>query len=696
MLKYIVALVFVLCIVVAVHCHAPDPDWQFSDHVHPEEEVHTSGCGHKGIMEDPEVKSLNQKPLEFMDEGIQMLSDSSQSATTFNKIRITFRTDTVRGDTGYSCYSTADKFPVGTPTSTSVLCSTTVTTNCYRQCEQQHLITTAKENYLIQNHVSKLKILFEGMLSTRTLTQNIKLSAGICGSSIKIPADLVTSGIQASQTDLIVLVMMRPKPSYAGYAFTCGTESTYKRAVIAVLNMCPDVVTDAGSYDTARHELIHVLGFSPTHFPNFVDDTGKPRGASNVVQQFTRSYTGSTGVTNTITISKLITPKVVAYAKSFFNCPTITGVELEEDGAAGSAGSHFDTRIVLNELMTSSNASGRYTRTGRRLTKFSLSVLEDSGWYKLNPSYVADVIDYGKNTGCPITTTRCESWNFKDEGYFCNSRTDTKGNTVERCNFEHAAIGYCDIVQFTKSLGYHEHLYGQPTQGGPVSQFDYCPITVPFSNGNCVNGAMAANRQGVYGQYFGSGSACFNGNLKPSTTTRFDQEARCFKYSCSNGILSILVGTVTIPCPVDQSYKRITTGLPAGYAGYLDCPIRGYDKICGSPNRAYVLSDSESEVERLIQQDLQKQEDVAIVQDQTDDEEEEQEEQEEQLQEEEEEVRCPLGTILCAGRCYLSHRYKCSENDTPVKRTYTRNVSTTEKKFKGCHHGVQGGLNCRG
>ena len=41
------------------------------------------------------------------------------------------------------------------------------------------------------------------------------------------------------------------------------------------------------------------------------------------------------------------TPRVVAAAREFFDCPTLQGVELEEYNEDGKVGSHWDERILV-------------------------------------------------------------------------------------------------------------------------------------------------------------------------------------------------------------------------------------------------------------------------------------------------------------------------------------------------------------
>ena len=45
-------------------------------------------------------------------------------------------------------------------------------------------------------------------------------------------------------------------------------------------------------------------------------------------------------------------PKVLETARKYFNCPSINGVEIENEGGSGSAGAHWERAILHNEQMT--------------------------------------------------------------------------------------------------------------------------------------------------------------------------------------------------------------------------------------------------------------------------------------------------------------------------------------------------------
>ena len=57
-------------------------------------------------------------------------------------------------------------------------------------------------------------------------------------------------------------------------------------------------------------------------------------------------------------------------------------VLLEDNGGSGTAGSHWDERYLFNEYMTVVAWSPL-----QKTTKFTLSLLEDTGWYLVDYDY---------------------------------------------------------------------------------------------------------------------------------------------------------------------------------------------------------------------------------------------------------------------------------------------------------------------
>ena len=46
--------------------------------------------------------------------------------------------------------------------------------------------------------------------------------------------------------------------------------------------------------------------------------------------------------------------KVTEYARTYYKCPSLTGMRLEDEGESESLGSHWERIILENEYMTAS------------------------------------------------------------------------------------------------------------------------------------------------------------------------------------------------------------------------------------------------------------------------------------------------------------------------------------------------------
>ena len=51
-------------------------------------------------------------------------------------------------------------------------------------------------------------------------------------------------------------------------------------------------------------------------------------------------------------VKELVSENVLKVAREHFNCPSITGVPLENEGDMESSGSHFEKLYLGNEIMT--------------------------------------------------------------------------------------------------------------------------------------------------------------------------------------------------------------------------------------------------------------------------------------------------------------------------------------------------------
>ena len=153
-------------------------------------------------------------------------------------------------------------------------------------------------------------------------------------------------------------------------------------------------------FSTFAHEFTHILGFSNDLFTRYVDLTTGAK-LTNVISASTII---SNDGTRSETFQFVITNDVVQYARQYYNCPTLKGVPLENDGGEGSAGSHWEKLFLPTEYMNPT------VENPGIISEFTFSFLRGTGWYKTRIGS-AQYYDWGAGAGCnfhricPQTTT---------------------------------------------------------------------------------------------------------------------------------------------------------------------------------------------------------------------------------------------------------------------------------------------------
>ena len=90
----------------------------------------------------------------------------------------------------------------------------------------------------------------------------------------------------------------------------------------------------------------------------------------------------------------MIIPELVEYAREYFNCPTLTGVELEDEGSrTNSSFSHWEKRIIDEDVMVGN------INLNAGISMFSLIMLNSTGWYKIDKR-LAHNTKWGYKAGC--------------------------------------------------------------------------------------------------------------------------------------------------------------------------------------------------------------------------------------------------------------------------------------------------------
>jgi len=292
------------------------------------------------------------------------------------------------------------------------------------------------------------------------------------------------------------------------------------------------------------HELSHVLAFHPYFFTNLnLISTKNIDG-----QQYT--YINS--------------PKVIEKAKLHFGCDNIKGVQLENDGGSGTAGSHWDSRYMLGDYMMATDYSDIV------LSDISLALFEDTGFYQVN-YYTGGLFRFGKNQGCAFIAKKC-LYNQGKNTLFPNEFCNESGKSF--CSSSHMSKGNCFITTEYSSINKGFRYFGDKHTGG-LSHADYCPVSytsITSNNYYFLNNCRYGNN-GNEGEIFGEDSLCFESSINNS-----GMKSACYKIECdqSSKTFSIYINSKVISCPGEESVLNN----PSGLNGQIKCP--DYNLVCTS------------------------------------------------------------------------------------------------------------------
>ena len=328
------------------------------------------------------------------------------------------------------------------------------------------------------------------------------------------------------------------------------------------------------------HEITHILGFYYDLFQYF------PGGLEKTIKTEKEERTN-------IEKKFIITPKVVEFSKKYFNCNELNGVELENQH--NISWSHWEARILLGEYMTSSSYTPEQV-----ISEFTLALLEDSGWYKVN-YYTGGLMRFGKNKGCDFLKKDCENkhleTNFKYE--FCDF---LKGNQPT-CSLGRQSRTYCKSYtkleinesDYLKNYVRFEKWFGRKNADNcPVNDIEINEEKNTYYVGNChygngkygthnnFNDETKSNEdfEDILGEKYGDNSFCAISNILPEEdSNRFGSQKKayravCYPMFCSSKSLTIQIYDQYIVCPRQGGKVEIN----GKYNGYLICP--DYNLIC--------------------------------------------------------------------------------------------------------------------
>ncbi|VDK34647.1 unnamed protein product [Taenia asiatica] len=258
-----------------------------------------------------------------------------------------------------------------------------------------------------------------------------------------------------------------------GYSSHCQREMNTDRPVAGFINFC---LSHSRHHDLSqldyfvRHEVLHILGFSPSLYAFFRDANGTP-----LTPRHPKSGIPALGWLDSA--RSVSTLQIARFARGYFSCPHLEGVELENQGGIGVSLSHWEMRILGNELMTAT-----YTNVFR-LSNLTLAFLEDTGWYLPNYS-LAEHLAWGANRGCIFSTESCYSYMLDqlakgaDIAPFCLTPQDKDLADLFICTPGRRSFGYCNLVKVAPKSN-ATNIHSMYTYFGNTSHLKYQGKVIP-------------------------------------------------------------------------------------------------------------------------------------------------------------------------------------------------------------------------
>jgi hypothetical protein len=445
-------------------------------------------------------------------------------------------------------------------------------------CQASDVLTTEKYTFVKDVLVPAAQDFFQSALSVMPVSGRLMLQdawpdsycygPGVHNSFVCCTGnwDSKYSTAGVADTDFLLVLTSRPiSGSTIAWALECQSDQ-HGRPVAGQANLSPArISTDPKQFGNQLavliHEVMHSLGFSANKLgafrkPGTLDPVSS---TTDVLQRFYDPVLGKD-------VNKIITYNVVKQAQLHYNCfswPN-AGMEVEDYGDAGTAGSHWEKRIAMHDIMNPVSETVMYK------SAITLAFFQDSGWYQVDFS-AAETLPWGNGEGCDFVQRKCNSWGSR---YFC-TQPEQMGCTVD-LKFQ----GQCS-VQTSVSMTYPaaQQYFTDPRKGGKQPHTDYCPFFAGFSNRDCTDSTTTSYY--FYGESPGSSSRCFVGSYQLKNVAAPPQNhSGCLQTTCTTAGNAIQVtlkasgggSDTVVTCPKAGGYVDLSSLPGSQYSGSLLCP----------------------------------------------------------------------------------------------------------------------------
>ncbi|KAI0222257.1 hypothetical protein LSAT2_026494 [Lamellibrachia satsuma] len=354
---------------------------------------------------------------------------------------------------------------------------------------------------------------------------------------------------------------------------------------------------------TMKHEIIHALGFSNTLYGFFRDKDGNPMTAREDLSGLPPldnnfQYTWSSNITKEFNrpgwkkVNMIVSPAVVREARRHFSCDTLEGGELEDQGGTGTTGSHWEKRIFENEAMT-----GALT-VNPVLSRVTLAVLEDTGWYHVNYK-MAEPLRYGFKEGCDFVKKSCKEYMQmkKAVGQSLLPYCDILGREnldKQSCSADWTTVNYCNLWKGPKLLDAKYQPFTSiagvnatdvPYYGGYSEMADYCPFWTKLGS-TTATGATGDSQCKIASNQLA--------DKRNFLRELFCTECLCFKLKGQFGLKRTVGSLLRSPKGGGGCYKiKCAATEAAGLKVYVDdtpyhCTSTGQEVSVSSQRNAYL------------------------------------------------------------------------------------------------------------
>lgn len=436
----------------------------------------------------------------------------------------------------------------------------------------------ANSKKVIDNAVDLIRKMFK----VNRLTSALKVGTCDIGKSFTIDNNLKTTGVNS---DLLLFVVLDTEDdgTTEAWALSCANESRTGRPVIGATG----IGVKAVKYDKENwleyytylfmHEIFHVLGFNEDLYGEYYNPVTRSKiPLSDVLLN---------DEINGLKRKLIKTPKVLEAAKKHFNCNSLKGVELENQGGAGTVGSHWESRTMLGEVMMGISFDEVF------LSEITCAFFEDMGWYQID-CFSGGLFKFGYGQGCDFVNSACMSnQKTKFEGNFCDKDRQSLCMTSDRskgvCKIETQDGKELENLQTNPKYQY----FGNSSTGGYFHS-DFCPVSQGLSsNSYLFPGDCTIGRKGLLpsqmNEVIGEKSGCFNSSLALTTTNMtFTPLAICYEFECdfNTTTINITVSGKMIKCPGEGGNLKVE-----GFTGSIQCPK--FNDYCRSNSRCNTLKD---------------------------------------------------------------------------------------------------------